>query len=195
MAHYRKIDVRIWNDAKFNILPHLGKLIFVLLITHPSMTMLGAMRTTPEGLAAELNEDLEAFREAFEEVLSKGLAKYDRAASCVWLPNFLKYQSAESPNVIRNWVSQVEFIPECQLKTLAIAGLRAYAEGLSEPFAKAFREAFTKAFPESVSSKQSAVSTSKAPSQEVMVTTECTQGGGAAKNLRRNIVVVGGDHA
>ncbi|MBK7648117.1 MAG: hypothetical protein IPJ12_13395 [Betaproteobacteria bacterium] len=163
MAHFRKIDVRIWNDAKFNELSHLGKLIFIFLITHPGMTMLGAMRATPAGLAEELQASPEGFREAFDEVLLKGLAKVDQKASCIWLPNFLKYQSAESPNVLRNWAKQVEFIPECSLKTLAVSGLRDYAEASSEPFRKAFREAFGKDFPESVSSKQSAVSSNPPP--------------------------------
>jgi hypothetical protein len=158
MAHFRKIDVRIWNDAKFNELSHLGKLIFVFLVTHPNMTMLGAMRATRSGLAEELQAFPEAFEEAFCQVLSKGLAKHDQKASCIWLPNFLKYQSAESPNVLKSWVKQAEFIPECGLKTLALQGLKDYAEASSEPFRKAFREAFAKDFPESVSSKQSAVS-------------------------------------
>ena len=133
MAHFRKIDVRIWNDAKFNELSHLGKLIFIFLITHPGMTMLGAMRATPAGLAEELQASPEGFREAFDEVLLKGLAKVDQKASCIWLPNFLKYQSAESPNVLRNWAKQVEFIPECSLKTLAVSGLRDYAEASRLP--------------------------------------------------------------
>lgn len=176
MAHFRKVDVRIWNDAKFNELSHLGKLIFIFLITHPSMTMLGAMRATQAGLAEELQASPEAFREAFAEVLTKGLAKVDQKASCIWLPNFLKYQSAESPNVLRNWVKQVEFIPECGLKSLAVSGLKDYAEASGEAFRKAFREAFGKDFPESVSSKQSAV-IPKSPSQRGGgVSTECTHG-------------------
>ena len=168
MAHYRKIDVRIWNDAKFISLSNSAKLIFLFLITHPQMTALGAMRATPQGLAAELQMTPEAFAEAFAEALAQGLAKHDRDACCIWLPNFLKYQSAESPNVLRNWVKQVEYIPECSLKTLAVAGLRAYAEGLSKGFLKAFTEAFPEDFPESVSSKQLAVSSKSLtpPSQE-----------------------------
>lgn len=165
MAHFRKVDVRIWNDAKFNELSHLGKLIFIFLITHPGMTMLGAMRATQAGLAEELQSTPEAFREAFAEVLAKGLAKVDQKASCIWLPNFLKYQSAESPNVLRNWVKQVEFIPECGLKTLAVAGLKDYAEASSEAFRKAFREAFGKDFPKLVRSEQLAV-IPKSPSQD-----------------------------
>lgn len=163
MAHYRKIDVRIWNDAKFISLSNHAKLIFLFLITHPQMTALGAMRATPQGLAAELQLLPEAFSEAFAEVLAQGLARHDRDACCMWLPNFLKYQSAESPNVLRNWAKQVEYIPECDLKTCAIAGLRAYAEGLSEGFRKAFAEAFPEDIPESVSSKQRAVSSKPKP--------------------------------
>lgn len=179
MAHFRKVDVRIWNDAKFNELSHLGKLIFILLITHPGMTMLGAMRATQAGLAEELQASQEAFREAFAEVLAKDLAKHDQKASCIWLPNFLKYQSAESPNVLKSWVKQAEFIPECGLKTLALQGLKDYAEASSEPFRKAFREAFSKDFPESVSSKQLAVSSNPSlPSQAgESLSTECTQAG------------------
>lgn len=178
MAHFRKIDVRIWNDAKFNDLSHLGKLTFLLLVTHPSMTMLGAMRATQAGLAEELKASPEAFAEAFAEVLSKGLAKADPKASCIWLPNFLRYQSAESPNVLKSWVKQVEFIPECELKTLAVAGLKAFAEGLGEGFAKAFREAFAKDFPESVSSKQLAVTPTPSQGRGVPGASTTENGGG-----------------
>lgn len=163
MAHYRKIDVRIWNDAKFNSLSNNARLIFLFLITHPQMTALGAMRTTPQGLAAELQMEPEAFGEAFREVLAKALAKHDRDACCIWLPNFLKYQSAESPNVLKNWSRQLEYIPECNLKSSAIAGLKAYAEGLSKGFQKAFAEAFPEGYREPVSSKQRAVSSKPTP--------------------------------
>lgn len=72
MSFFHKIDVRIWNDAKFRALSHSGKLVFIMLLTHPGMTALGAMRTTPEGLGAELKMNPEAFREAFGEVLRQG---------------------------------------------------------------------------------------------------------------------------
>lgn len=157
MAHYRKIDVRIWNDAKFNRLSHLGKLAFIFVLTHPNMTGVGAMRATKIGLAAELKALPEAFEEAFGEALKEGLLEEDKEASCVWVPNFIKYQAAESPNVLKSWIKQLEFIPECMLKTRAVIGLEAFAEGKGEAFLKAFREAF----PNPVSSKQLAVSSNK----------------------------------
>ena len=145
MAHYRKIDVRIWNDEKFHSLSINGKLAFLYLVTHPNMTNLGAMRATSKGLA----DELEVLPEAFQEAFAVGLAEADEKARCVWVKNFVKYQSAESPNVIKSWAKQLDFIPECSLKTKAIQELKGYTQGLSE----AFQKAFTEAFPESLNTK------------------------------------------
>lgn len=199
MALYRKIDTRIWNDAKFRALSPHGKLAFVFLLTHPNMTELGAMRASVEGLSAELRVPSEAFREVFAEgfqdalpdVCRKGassLATFDPEACCLYVPNFVKYQAAESPNVIKAWAKTLEYIPECGLKTLAVAGVKTYVEGLGEGFRKAFREAFREAMREgmgeSVSSEQYAVSKPNPPSQVVEVsTTECIQAGGVAQKI------------
>jgi len=166
VSYFRKIDVRIWNDAKFRVLSHHGKLAFIMLLTHPGMTSLGAMRATPEGLGAELKMEPKAFREAFAEVLREGLAEHDEEASCVLVPNFVRYQAAESPNVIKAWAKQLEWIPEGPLKTRAVAGVQAFVEGYGEAFRKAFRESFGKASlnQKAVSNKQKAVSPSP-PSQ------------------------------
>ena len=186
MAHYRKIDTRVWNDAKFRALSSNGKLAFIYLLTCPNMTALGAMRGTIEGLSAELRVPSEAFAEvfgeafpeAFEQGLSKGYAKhvarlaiYDPEAACIYVPNFVRYQAAESPNVVKAWAKTLEYIPECHLKTLAIQGAKAFVDGMGEGFRKAFREAFREALPEgipeSVSSKQRVV-TQKHPARTVM---------------------------
>mgnify|MGYP000376106677 FL=1 len=156
MSFFRKIDVRIWNDAKFRALSHSGKLAFIMLLTHPGMTALGAMRATPEGLGAELKMEPEAFREAFGEVLRQGLAEHDEEASCVFVPNFVRYQAVESPNVVKAWAKHLEWIPECELKNRAVAVAQAFVEGYGEAFRKAFRESFGKTSPnqKAVSSEQ-----------------------------------------
>lgn len=144
MARYRKIDPRIWNDEKFRKLSDNAKLVFFMLLTHPSMTALGAMRATLPGLAAEMSWGPEAFREAFREASAKGMAEHDEVACLVALPNFLKYNAPESPNVVKAWAGAVDLLPECPLKTLVLQRAKAYAEALQEGFAKAFREAFPK---------------------------------------------------
>lgn len=147
MAKYRKIDPRIWNDAKFGHLSDRGKLLFMFLLTHPHMTSLGAMRANAPGLAAELEWSEKAFREAFHEVCSKGMAKHDEKASFVWLPNFIRYNPPESPNVLKAWAGAADMIPECPMKNDVLHGVKDLAEGMSKAFSKGLPEAFAKAMP------------------------------------------------
>lgn len=140
MGRYRKIDVRIWNDAKFRELSDRGKLVFFFLLTHPHMTSLGAMRASINGMASELGWPEKAFREAFREALAKGMAEHDETTCFVGLPNFIKYNPPESPNVVKSWLQQLDLIPECDSKTLIIKRVKAFAEGFGEGFRKAFAE-------------------------------------------------------
>jgi hypothetical protein len=147
LSRYRKIDPRIWNDAKFRSLSDNGKLVFFMLLTHPNMTALGAMRATPSGLAEELGWLPEAFREAFAEVCQKGMARHDERAHLIALPNFIRYNQPESPNVIKAWAGAVDLLPECDLKSVVIQYAVAFAKGMSEGFAKAIPEALSKSMP------------------------------------------------
>ena len=175
MAHYRKIDVAIWNDEQFSSMKLQGKMAFIFLVTHPNMTGIGAMRATLPGLSAELGIS----QKDFSEVFAKGLAQFSQSENCVFVPNFLKYQTIESPspNVVKGWVKQSEFVPEGSLKTIALENILSFLEGKDDSFRKAFddsfRKAYGKAFREPVSSKQLAVS--KPPylsKEEIGVTTE-----------------------
>jgi hypothetical protein len=147
VSRYRKVDPRIWNDKKFCALSDNAKLVFFMLLTHPGMTALGAMRATVPGLASELGWEPEAFGEAFGEALSKGMAEHDRKACLVALPRFLRYNPPESPNVVKAWIGAVDLLPECDLKSVVIQRAKGFAEGMTEGYAKAFRETFGKAMP------------------------------------------------
>lgn len=147
MARYRKVDSRIWNDAKFRALSDNGKLVFFFLLTHPHMTALGAFRGTIAGLTEELGWKPEAFREAFREGCAKGMIEHDQKACLIALPNFLKYNPPEIPNVVKAWTTALDLLPECGLKSVAIQRAKAFTEGMTEAFGKAFTEALPKAMP------------------------------------------------
>ena len=144
MARYRKIDSRIWNDGKVRSLSLDATLVFLFVLTHPSMTMVGAMRATIPGLAVELMMQVKAFRLAFGQLTDTGLLKYRESEATCWAPNFLRYNSPESPNVIRSWAGAMDLIPEGALKAAITKSLETHAEGLPEGFRKAFRETFGK---------------------------------------------------
>ena len=150
MAKYRKISTRIWNDDKFSLLSCDAKLLFFFLLSHPHMTPLGAMRANSPGIAHELSWSLERLSEALREVSAKGMVGVDERVSCVFLPNFVKHNLPESPNVILAWEKCLDDIPDCSLKNKAIHTAREVALTMSEAFQKAFgrlSEVFHKGMP------------------------------------------------
>lgn len=147
MARYRKVDSRIWNDEKFVALSDDGQLLFLFLLTHPHQTALGAMRGSLPGLASEKGWLTERLSEAFAEALSKGMVRRDEKASCIWLPNFLKYNRPENPNVVKAWGSSADLIPECSLKILCIQSAKDFLKAFKEPFREAFAEVFGECLP------------------------------------------------
>ncbi len=147
MGRYRKIDSRIWNDEKFCSLTDQGKLCFFYILTHPHMTSLGAMRSSIPGLASEICWAEKAFREAFGEAFRKGMLEIDEKSSFIGVPNFLKYNGPESPNVVKSWAASLDLIPECKAKTQLIERVKGFLEALPKAFREALPEAFAKGMP------------------------------------------------
>lgn len=149
MSRYRKVDPRIWNDAKFRGLSDNAKLVFFYLLTHPHMTAVGAMRANIPGMAADIGWEDKDFRKAFQECLQQGMAEHDETACFVSLPKFIRYNRPENPNVLKSWLSAMDLLPECDLKETVYQRLKDFAKGASEGFAKAFSESFGNTFAES----------------------------------------------
>ena len=145
LDRYRKVSCQIWLDQKFLSLSDDGKLVFLLILTHPNLTSFGAMKASPASLTDELGWLTERLSEAFQEVLAKGLAKYDQSARLLMLCNFMKHNKPASPNVVTSWLQGYKCLPECDLKDELFHTLKDYAEGLSEGFREAFRKSFGKA--------------------------------------------------
>ena len=168
MARYRKIDPRIWNDYKFLSLSIYGRMMFLFILTHPNMTFIGALRGTREGLARELastagsGEDLtggttealmEAYAKGYDELLGKALVEEDKKSNFVYAKNFLKFNLPESPKVCISFRTALEFLPECDLLTVAMArAAKIIIENQSSSFVQAltkeFREAYEKVYDE-----------------------------------------------
>lgn len=145
---YRKIDPRIWNDEKYYSASLSCQHLFFFILTHPQMTPVGAMRCSPGGLQDELDWEAKAFPEAFRKAFAEGQAKgfwlYDKKAKFLWVPNFIKYNHPENPNVLKSWVGCWEDLPECGYKCQLFQSLKDLAKGLPEAFQEAFRKAFPK---------------------------------------------------
>ena len=145
MGRYAKVDVRIWDDDKVKALTPIqpcGQGLWIrLLVSRHRSAVPGLLCVGEAALAEEFGWSPEDFRKAFDEAKGEGLVKADWRARLVWLPKAWKYNSPESPNVVRSWRIPWDETPECSLKVEIYQSLKAFAEGLKEGFRKAFTEA------------------------------------------------------
>lgn len=158
MSRYRKVDPKMWADAKFRALsppPPCGQSLFQYLLTGPETTSLPGILVGGQAHFAEaLGWPTEGFAEAFQEVFRQGLAKADWEARMVWLPNAKKYNVPESPNVVKSWRDHWDNVPECELKLEAYYVLKAFAEGLGKAFALAFAQACAQPSPKALANPE-----------------------------------------
>jgi len=132
-VRYAKVSRVIWNDERFRAFTDDGKLAFLATLTHQDMTVLGAMRATYSGLAAELGWPAARFRRALAPAVQAGMVEVDEPACFVGFRNFLKHNDVEGPNVVNGaWLPALERIPECPAKTRLIAHASVYLEKKAE---------------------------------------------------------------
>lgn len=164
MSRYRKVSTRMWGDASFRALsaaPPNGQTLWFYLLTGPQTSIVpGAYAATQGGLSDALGWPLEGFLKAFAEVSREGfaegmpegcgehsekpLARADWKAGFVWVPNAIKHNAPQSPNVILSWRDAWEELPECSMKLESYHSLRAFCEGMGKGFGKAFHQAIAK---------------------------------------------------
>lgn len=144
----------MWGDEKFSTLskpqPN-AQSLWIYLLTGPHTTALPCAFATGEASLAEaLAWPLRGFRKAFQELSVKDMVQYDWRARLVFIPNALKHNSPENPNVVIGWKSSFDELPDCPLKWLIYDGVRAYlltlvqVKGFSEVFLKPFKEELPK---------------------------------------------------
>ena len=141
---YRRVSTCIWNDRRFRELSIGGKLLFLYFLTTQFLTSLGAMRGSLEGVAAELGLALPKLGAYFREIEDRHMVQYDKAAGFVVLPNFLKHNPPENPNVVKSWGGQLDLLPESPLKNELVERVRVLIDSLPPPFAEALPESFRK---------------------------------------------------
>jgi hypothetical protein len=142
VSRYRKVEVKTYGDEKFRMLspiPPSGQGLWLYLITGPHTNAIpGLFRAGRAALAEELGWLLEDFEKAFAEIVTQGMAKADWTNRVVWIPNAVKHNKPASPNVITSWASELELIPECDLKAEAIRGIGETLSALSPAYSRAF---------------------------------------------------------
>jgi hypothetical protein len=115
------------------------------------MTALGAMRATWDGLAAEMHWSVRRWRRAIEPAVRIGMIEVNHATAYVGLPNWLRYNRPESPNVVKGaWIAALDKLPECPERRALARRCVAYLEAASAGFRQAVGDRVLDAFGHSI---------------------------------------------
>lgn len=118
MANFRQIHVSIWKDPWFLDLEPDEKLLFIYLFSNESTSLAGIYEIAFKVICFETNLS--------GEFVSKTLDKFEKAEKVyyrdgiVWVKNLRKYNSSRSDKVKTRIESDLESIPDCELKRLYI---------------------------------------------------------------------------
>ncbi len=153
MGQFRKIEVRMWGDARFLALDNQGKLAWVYLLTGPHTTTLpGLWRMSRLEAADDLGMDpkrfQERFREWFAEPFREPMAEADWTAKVVWVPKAIVYNPCPNENVMKHWSDHFSAVPESPLKLKAWHTFADHFDDSSKEWVKGFAKLFAKPLPE-----------------------------------------------
>ncbi len=135
VIEYRKISTAFWTDERVRRWSDDARYVFIRILTHKHMTMLGAMDYSVAGIAGDLHWSEQRVRDAIAFAKADGILFANEDANFIALPNFLKYNPPTSINQVKAWGKIWPTLPECPEKTVLAAWILAsgfVAEGFKK---------------------------------------------------------------
>lgn len=141
-ARYSKVLRRTWVDdrvRKLTPIPACGAGLWMRMLTGPELTNIpGLFPAWEAGLAQALGWSLKGFRESYQECFREGLIEACWEHGLVWVPNAIKHNKPQNPNVVKSWGPTWSELPDCHLKGKAYRRLSSYLETLPESYLETF---------------------------------------------------------
>lgn len=167
---YRRISLRMYGDEKFMRLSPLlpsGQALWFYLLTGPHTGPIpGVFVAGRAALAEALGWDLEAFDTHLAELMTEGLVEFDKGSRLWFIPNAIRHNMPQNPNVVTSWRTQWMLLPECSMRDRIHTVIAQVLYDLSEAFGKAFGAASGKAFEKDSSKPLLKASGNDCPNQE-----------------------------
>ena len=137
MANWRPVHASLWNDRRFLSCGDDARMLWLFLLTCPSLPIPGVILGGDASLAEMLGWTTERLRKQFAELSQTGL-QVAREGRVVWLRNALKYQTPRNPNMLKGWAKKWDDVPEGRLKPEIWEALKIACKSWSILFGKLF---------------------------------------------------------
>jgi len=154
---FRTVDTKLWRDRKFLDLSDDARMIFLFLLTHPRMTMIGALENTVPGMAAEIRWDADRVTKALIELSKNGMVDYERGpidtptdtpidthtdtpidTPMHTLPRWFRYHKLTNNKQLSGAVKALELMPECECRDRLVSRLREHLAKERPSLSKSF---------------------------------------------------------
>lgn len=119
MAEFRSIQTRFWRDPYIEKLSFAEKAIYLYLMTNCQVSISGIYQITERVIVFETGADRSTVRDTLSRLQQDGKILY--RDSVLWIRNFHKYNSWESPKVRAKVRADLEMIPDCFVKDQYLA--------------------------------------------------------------------------
>lgn len=119
MAEFRSIQTRFWRDPYIEELSFAEKAIYLYLMTNCQVSISGIYQITERVIVFETGADRSTVRDTLSRLQQDGKILY--RDSVLWIRNFHKYNSWESPKVRAKVRADLEMIPDCFVKDQYLA--------------------------------------------------------------------------
>lgn len=180
---YRHVECGTWDSADFLALSApkepSAQFLWLYLMTGPQTGPIpGLYRLSLAETAERFGWPVESTRDAFNEIVGRGMAAYDAQTRVVWLPKAIQQNrnAPASPNVVKSWRRPWTEIPQSHVTRVAARHIESSLRSIGEAFAEAFREvigeAFVEAFAKGLGEPFPKGSADPSPNQESGTATE-----------------------
>ena len=151
LGPYRKVYISMHSDARVRALgpepPSARGLWWHLLAGEHTRMIPGVLHVSAAAFADSLEWSRESFDECLSECVSLGLVKVFEEGRLMYLPNALKWNRPQNPNVVTGWRAQWRLLPECDGLLHIWNALHKGLSGMSKAYADAFEKACKKPSP------------------------------------------------
>lgn len=129
---YQKIFTQIWNDEKFIALPIEDQRLFLYVLTCPHSNLIGFYVLKEGYVLDDLKITSKSFHKSLDNLIEKGLVKYDKQAQVILILKYFKHNPITNPNQQKAAKKIVQSLPKNSLIQDFKAILEALPEGLTK---------------------------------------------------------------
>jgi hypothetical protein len=156
---FRTVEVRVWDDEKFaelsNAKPNAQTLWLFLLTAPQSVAFPGFFYFSIGETAERFSWPRRKISQHLEEILSKGMAKFDPDRRIIWLPKSIEKAPLFSLNQAKAWGLSLSEFPECSLRNQATVAVQAITDAKGHAFRHAFDQGLARTLVHTQSQSQS----------------------------------------